>query len=161
MWSYFNPPILPPSWMVHAGNNLLLPAFTCLGHKCLDLLSLCDGMHVCTDWTSVYTLILKSFGGMESEPTLTPRENSVLPEKFSPEEDRTHDAASRRTASQYTTNELFRPPVVLANQGTQKTESADQWISQVQITSLAWKTWLVCQWWPIAQPFSLSVFSWI
>ena len=27
----------------------LLPAFTCLGHECQDLLSLCNGMHVCTD----------------------------------------------------------------------------------------------------------------
>ena len=27
----------------------LLPAFTHLGHECQDLLSLCDGMHVCTD----------------------------------------------------------------------------------------------------------------
>ena len=27
----------------------LLPAFTCLGHECQDLLSLCEGMHVCTD----------------------------------------------------------------------------------------------------------------
>ena len=33
----------------------LLTAFTCLGHECQDLLSLCDGMHVCTDYTSVYT----------------------------------------------------------------------------------------------------------
>ena len=27
----------------------LLLAFTCLGHECQDLLSPCDGMHVCTD----------------------------------------------------------------------------------------------------------------
>ena len=27
----------------------LLLAFTHLGHECQDLLSLCDGMHVCTD----------------------------------------------------------------------------------------------------------------
>ena len=27
----------------------LLPAFTRLGHECQDLLSPCDGMHVCTD----------------------------------------------------------------------------------------------------------------
>ena len=32
---------------------------------------------------------------MESEPMLTPREKSPLPEKFSPVEYRTHDAASR------------------------------------------------------------------
>ena len=30
---------------------------------------------------------------------LTPREKSPLPDKFSAEEDQTHDAASRRTAS--------------------------------------------------------------
>ena len=77
----------------------LLPAFTRLGHECQDLLSPCDGMHVCTDWTTVYTLIRKSFGRMESEPMLTPREKSPLPEKSSSEEDRTHDPASHRTAS--------------------------------------------------------------
>ena len=38
----------------------LLPAFTHLEHECQDLLSLCDGMYVCTDKTSVYTLIQKS-----------------------------------------------------------------------------------------------------
>ena len=27
----------------------LLPPFTCLGHECQGLLSLCDGMYVCTD----------------------------------------------------------------------------------------------------------------
>ena len=36
---------------------------------------------------------------MESEPMLTPREKSSLPEKISPEEDGTHDAAPSRTAS--------------------------------------------------------------
>ena len=57
-------------------------------------------MHVCTDKTSVYTLIRKSFGGeMESGPMLTPREKSPLPKIFSPEEDRTHNAASSRTGS--------------------------------------------------------------
>ena len=55
-------------------------------------------MHVCTDKISVYILIRKSFGGMESEPMLTSREKSPLPEKFSPEEDRNHNAASSRTA---------------------------------------------------------------
>ena len=47
----------------------------------------------------VYTLIQKSFGGLESEPMLTPRGKSPLPEKFSSDEDRTHNAASSRTAS--------------------------------------------------------------
>ena len=68
----------------------LLLAFTCLGHECQDLLSPCHGMHVCKDKTSVYTLIRKSFGGMESEPMLTRREKSPLQEKSSSEEDRIH-----------------------------------------------------------------------
>ena len=38
---------VPSSWMVHAGCFLLL-AFTRQGHACQDLLSLCDGVHVCT-----------------------------------------------------------------------------------------------------------------
>ena len=41
----------------------------------------------------------KSFGGMESEPMLTPREKSPLPENFSTEGDGTHNAESVRTAS--------------------------------------------------------------
>ena len=64
----------------------LLPAFTRLGHERQDLLSSCDGMHVCTDYTWVYT-------GMESEPMLTPKEKSPLPEELFPEEDGTQDAA--------------------------------------------------------------------
>ena len=55
----------------------LLPAFTHLGYECQDLLSLCDGKHVCTDYT-VYTVIQKRFLGMESEPMLIPREKSPL-----------------------------------------------------------------------------------
>ena len=72
----------------------LLLAFTRLGHEHQDLLSPCNGMHVYTDWTSLYSLIQKSFWGMESEPMLTPREKSPLPEKISSEEDQTHNAAS-------------------------------------------------------------------
>ena len=42
---------------------------------------------------------VKSLGGMESEPMLTPWEKSPrLEKKFSSVEDRTHDAASSRTA---------------------------------------------------------------
>ena len=37
--------------------------------------------------------------GMESEPMLSPREKSSVLEKFSLDEDQTHDAASSRTAS--------------------------------------------------------------
>ena len=59
----------------------LLPAFTRLGHERQDLLSPCGGMNVRTDQTSVYTLIRKSFGGMESGPMLSPGEKSPLPGK--------------------------------------------------------------------------------
>ena len=41
----------------------------------------------------------KEFLEMELEPMLTPREKSPLPEKFSSEKDRTHEAASSRTTS--------------------------------------------------------------
>ena len=60
----------------------LLPAFIRLGHECQDLWSLCNGMHACTDYTWVYTLIRKSFGGMKSESMLTPREKSPLLDKL-------------------------------------------------------------------------------
>ena len=75
----------------------LLPAFTHLGHECQDRLSPCDGMHVGANWTSVVTLIRKSFAGMESEPLLTPKEKNLL--TGGSEEGRNRDAASRRTAS--------------------------------------------------------------
>ena len=58
-----------------------LPVFTRLGHECQNRFSPCDAMHVCTDLTSVYTLIRRSLGGIESEPMLTPNEKSPLPEK--------------------------------------------------------------------------------
>ena len=41
----------------------LLPVFSQLGYDRRDLCSPSNGMHVCTDETSVYTLIRKSFGG--------------------------------------------------------------------------------------------------
>ena len=40
--------------------GVFLSAFTRLGHKCQDLLSPCDEMYVCTDQTSIYTLIQKN-----------------------------------------------------------------------------------------------------
>ena len=39
----------------------LFLAFIRLGHECQDLLNPCDGMHVCTDKTLVYTLNQKSY----------------------------------------------------------------------------------------------------
>ena len=113
MWPFFNPTIEVVTFHLHGWCMLgvfLLPAFTHLGHECQDLLSPCDGMHVCTDKTSVYTFIRKSLGGMESQPKLNPRGKSPLPEKFFSEEDRTHDAASSRTA-QHTTNWAIPAPL--------------------------------------------------
>ena len=57
---------------------LLLPAFIRLGHERQDLLSPCNEIHAFTDYTSIYTLIQKSFYGMESEPMLAPREKHPL-----------------------------------------------------------------------------------
>ena len=75
----------------------LFPVFVRLGHECQDLLSPCDGMHVCTDWTSVYTLIRKSFGGVELEPMLTPKKNPPPPSPTGgSEEGGTYDVVSPR-----------------------------------------------------------------
>ena len=88
--------------MVHAGCVFLLLAFTRLGHECQDILSLCNGMHECTDYTSVYTLIQKSFGGTEPEPMLTPREKYPLPEAQRRIEPKALHHAGQRV--QYTTD---------------------------------------------------------
>ena len=48
---FFNPTIKVVTFCLHGWCMLgvfLLPAFTPQGHDCQDLLSLCDGMHVCT-----------------------------------------------------------------------------------------------------------------
>ena len=56
MTAFCSPTIEVVTFRLHGWNVLgvvlgvfLLPAFTHLGHECSDLLSLCDGMHVCTD----------------------------------------------------------------------------------------------------------------
>ena len=46
----------------------LLPAFNCLGHEFQNILSPCDGMHVCTDETSVYTLSERVLGERSQKP---------------------------------------------------------------------------------------------
>ena len=59
----------------------LLLAFTCQENECQDLLSPCNGMHVCTDQTSAYTLIHEYFREWSlTKPMLTLREKSPLPE---------------------------------------------------------------------------------
>ena len=62
----------------------LLPAFTCLGHERQDLLSPCKGMHVCTDQTSVYTLIWKNFLGNGGRTHVNSAETSPLPDRILP-----------------------------------------------------------------------------
>ena len=60
----------------------LLPAFTRLGHKCQDLLSPCDGMHVCTELDLGLYSYPKEFWGngvRTHVPMLTPREKSPPP----------------------------------------------------------------------------------
>ena len=52
MWPFFNPTIEIVTFHRHGWCMLrvfLLLAFTHLGHECQDFLSLCNGMHVCTD----------------------------------------------------------------------------------------------------------------
>ena len=63
--------------MVHAG-CVFVASIHRLGRERQDLLSPSDRLHVCTDQASVYTLIRKSFGGLEPEPMLTPRGKSPL-----------------------------------------------------------------------------------
>ena len=89
----------------------VLLALTHLGHECQDLLSLCDGMHVGTDETSVYTLIRKSFGENEVRTHVNSKGKSPLLEKFS-EEDGMHDTASRKTGSPTHYQQAIPAPMV-------------------------------------------------
>ena len=50
---------------------------------------------------------------MESKPKSTPREKFPLPEKFSPEEYQTHDAASHKTASPTPYKLSYSGPLIL------------------------------------------------
>ena len=106
----------------------LLLAFTSLGHECQDLLSPCNGKHVSTDKTSVCTLIQKSFG--ETEPMSTPREKSPLPEKIFPEEYRTNDTTSHRTACPTHYKQAIPAPVedILFHISTVQRERQSAWI---------------------------------
>ena len=90
----------------------LLLAFTRLGHVSQDLWSPCDGMHVCTDQTSVYILIRKSFGGNGVRTHINTKGKMPSTGKKSPqrrmEPTTLHQAGQR---AQHTTNELFRSSV--------------------------------------------------
>ena len=51
-WFFFNPAIEVITFRRRGWCILgvfLMPAFTCLGHECQNVLSPCDGMHVCID----------------------------------------------------------------------------------------------------------------
>ena len=69
----------------------------------------------------LYSLYERVFWEMESEPMLTPKGKTPLPEKLSSEADRTHDAASNRIASQthyqlsYSGPDLHRQLYMLIN----------------------------------------------
>ena len=102
VFCFFNPTIEIVTFRLRGWCMLgvfLLPAFTSLEHGCQDLLSRCDLMRVCT---AIPRFILSSqrvLGGNGVRTHVNSKEESPPLEKFSPEEDRTHDAASSTTAS--------------------------------------------------------------
>ena len=88
----------------------LLLAFTCLGHECQDLLSPCDGMHVCTDSETRPWFILsfeRVWGGMKLELTLTPREKIACTGKKSQRRLKPMMLHQSGQRAQHTTNKLF------------------------------------------------------
>ena len=84
---------------------LFLPAFISLGHPCPNHLSLRDGMHICTDLTSVYTPTRKSCMRVESKPML------VNPKGKIPSTDRLQgEWTAQDSESNALPAELFRIP---------------------------------------------------
>ena len=72
---------IPSLWMVRAECVFVASIHPSRTWWMSGFFNPCEGMHVCTDLTSVYTLIRKSFVGTESEAMLTPRgKKSPLPE---------------------------------------------------------------------------------
>ena len=101
MWPYFNSSHwgnhIPSSWMVHARCVFVAGIHT--------FRTWMSGSFEFVQWNSCVNrldlslyYIPRVLGGMESETVLTPREKSPLLEKFSSEEDQTHNAASSRAA---------------------------------------------------------------
>ena len=92
----------------------LLPAFIHLGHECQDLLSLCDGMHVCRLDLGLYSHP-KEVGFFWNGVRTHVNSKGKIPStwKNSPqrriEPTTLHQAGQR---AQYTTNELFRSPTL-------------------------------------------------
>ena len=82
---FFNPTIEVVTFRIFGWFMLgvcLLPAFTCLGNECQDLLSPYDRMHVCTDLTSVYTIIWKEFLGNDVRTHVNSKGKSHLQKIF-------------------------------------------------------------------------------
>ena len=93
---FFNPTIEVVTFHLRRWRMLgvfLLPAFTRLGHACQEL-AFAHRLDL-----GLYSHRKEFVRGMESEPTLTQRENPIYRKKISSEEEGTHDAASSRTAS--------------------------------------------------------------
>ena len=100
MWTFVNPTIEVATFRLHGWCILgvfLLPVFIFQEQECQDLLSPCNGMHVCIGYTSVYTRIQKSFWGRELEPMLTPKEK--IPSTEGSGKGRTCNIALCKTAS--------------------------------------------------------------
>ena len=77
---------------------LFLQTFTRLGHEFQDLLSPCDGMRMCTHWTSVYTLMRKDLLGNGVRTDVNSK-GKKSPQWEDPEKGRASEAASRGIAS--------------------------------------------------------------
>ena len=97
MWPFFNPAIEVVTFRLHGWCMLgvfLWPAFTCPGHECHDLLSLRDGMHMCTD-ISLYSHPRLLGNGVRSHVN----SKGEIPSTGGSEEGWIHNTASRRTVS--------------------------------------------------------------
>ena len=108
---FFNPSIEVVTFCLHGWCMLgvfLLPAFTRLGHERQDLLSLCNGMHVCTD-LSLYSHP-KEFGGNGVRTHFNSKRKILSTGKNCPQrriEPKTLHQAGQW--AQHTTNELYQP----------------------------------------------------
>ena len=96
----------------------LLPAFTRLGHERQDFLSPRDGMHMCTD-LGLYSHPKEFWGNGVRTHVNSKGKIPSTGKKISPEEDRTHDAASK-TASPTHNQRAFPAPSTLKQQQQQQ-----------------------------------------
>ena len=100
---------IPPPWMVHAGCFCSWHAPVRDMNVMIFWIRAMECMYAQTRRRSILSSE-RVLGGMESEPTLTPREKSPLLEKKSPQrrtEPMTLHKAGQR--AQHTTNEIFQP----------------------------------------------------